>query len=261
MSLRSRSQQQCLNRSMYLLHLLTSSKFFVLMAKEIDVPINSTSHTVLAPSFSTNVEQLQKTRWKCCLQVLFRHYGWSVRGTRVFSTSCREGSISRHLQSLPNLQIRLDPSLCPATGLSSDLLSSNVACHPILYRKVPSVMPITRKKHTKQSASNLRFQSACTRFESAIAPVTPGRSPYAAPSVILFQDGFVSSIKCPSLSDNPIKSLRKAVDRARRDEATILTGTNRNANFVSAMSFTHISNHSALTLPLTHRSQAQANSG
>ena len=54
---------------MYLLHLLTSSKFFVLMAKEIDVHISSTSHTVLVPSCSTNVEQLQKTRWKCCLQI------------------------------------------------------------------------------------------------------------------------------------------------------------------------------------------------
>ena len=84
---------------MYLLHLLTSSKFFVLMAKEIDVHISSTSHTVLVPSCSTNVEQLQKTRWKYCLQVLFRHYGWSVRGTRVFRTSCREGSISRHCRA------------------------------------------------------------------------------------------------------------------------------------------------------------------
>ena len=106
------------------------------------------------------------------------------------------------------------------------------------------------------SAYYLRFQSECTGFEVAVARAThPGRSPYAALSVILFWYGLVPYIKGLSLSDKPIRSLPEAVDRARRHEATNPTGTNPNINTVSAMPFTHVSNRSAIAQQFRRRSQ------
>lgn len=66
-----------------------------------------------------------------------------------------------------------------------------------------------------------RFRAALTRFEELVELVTPGRSPYQALSVIVFQRGLPPAIQC--LQQLPgsllVTSFREAVDLARRDEA------------------------------------------
>ena len=62
-------------------------------------------------------------------------------------------------------------------------------------------------------------------------------------SVILWQNGLAPAIQCLQLADKPVTSLREAVDRARRHEAASLVG----GTTVSAKSFTHVPNRSAVT--------------
>lgn len=100
------------------------------------------------------------------------------------------------------------------------------------------------------SAYALRFQSELTRFESSVKRISPNRSPHQALSVILFQNGLPPAIRSPFMSERPAQTIREAVDRARRHEAANLMGNNPNST-VSAMSFTHVPNRTAIAEQFT----------
>ena len=93
----------------------------------------------------------------------------------------------------------------------------------------------------------LRFQSECTRFEACVQRVTPGRSPYAALSVVLFRNGVVPGIRLLASQEHP-KTMSEAVAQLHRHEAANFTGSNTsriNAH-VSATSFTIVPNRTTI---------------
>lgn len=100
------------------------------------------------------------------------------------------------------------------------------------------------KQGTTESVSYyiLRFRTATNRFEFSVECQTPGRAPWAALSVTLFQHGLIPSIQCLQLSDKPVTSLREAVDRERHHEAASLAG-----GTASAMSFTPVPNRAVVS--------------
>ena len=94
----------------------------------------------------------------------------------------------------------------------------------------------------------LRFQLECTRFEACVQRVTPGRSPYAALSIVLFRNGVVPGIRLLASQEQHSKTMCEAVAQLRRLEAANLTGSNTsriNAH-VSATSFTTFPNRTAI---------------
>ena len=97
------------------------------------------------------------------------------------------------------------------------------------------------------AAYALRFQSECTRFEACVQRLTPGRSPYAALSVVLFRNGVVTGIRLLASHKLP-KTMSAFIAQLRRLEAASLTGSNTsriNAH-VSATSFTTVPNRTAI---------------
>lgn len=120
---------------------------------------------------------------------------------------------------------------------------------------------ITFKQLSSETVASyaLCYQNECTRFSEAVKRATPGRSPYNALSVILFQHGLKASIQCLALSDPPPTTLTKAIERARRHEAANLTGLNHRT--VSAVDFTHVPNRTAIAQQFTAVSQGQQASG
>ena len=95
-------------------------------------------------------------------------------------------------------------------------------------------------------------------FRRWVARVTPGRLPYSALSVILFQRGLIPFIKCLSLSDNlSSRSVKLSIALAVMRLPTS-PGANPNVNTVSALSFTHVPNRSSIAQQFLHRTQTQA---
>ena len=94
----------------------------------------------------------------------------------------------------------------------------------------------------------LRFQNECSRFEACVQRATPGLSPYAALSVVLFRNGVVPGIKLLASQEPHPKTMADAVTQLRRLEAANLTGLNpgRAEAHASAVSFTHVPNRSAI---------------
>ena len=95
---------------------------------------------------------------------------------------------------------------------------------------------------------SLRFQSECTRFATCVQRVTPGRSPYAALSVVLFRNGVVPGIRLLNSQEQQPKTMSEAVAQLRRLEAANATGSNtgRTNAHVSATSFTTVPNGTAI---------------
>lgn len=94
----------------------------------------------------------------------------------------------------------------------------------------------------------LRFQNECARFEASVQRFSPGRSPYAALAVVLFRNGFVPGIKILAQQEKHPKTMNEAVAQLRRLEAANLSGTQtrRVSAHVSANSFTHVPNRTAI---------------
>ena len=94
----------------------------------------------------------------------------------------------------------------------------------------------------------LRFQNECARFEASVQRFSPGRSPYAALAVVLFRNGFVPGIKILAQQEQHPKTMNEAVAQLRRLEAANLSGTqtSRVNAHVSANSFTHVPNRTAI---------------
>ena len=94
----------------------------------------------------------------------------------------------------------------------------------------------------------LRFQSECTRFKVCVQRVTPGRSPYAALSVVLFRNGVVPGIRLLAGQEQHPRTISEAVSQLHRLQAASLTGSNtgRTNAHVSATSFTTVLNGTAI---------------
>lgn len=89
----------------------------------------------------------------------------------------------------------------------------------------------------------LRLSAVTNSFESAVERQTPGRTPWAAFSVVLFHRSLFPSIQCLQLPNKPVSLLREAVGRARRHEVTSVAGvpTVSDCHFLppSTVSFPH----------------------
>lgn len=105
--------------------------------------------------------------------------------------------------------------------------------------------------HENVSSYALRFRSLVTRFESSVKRATPGVTPWASLSTIIWQNGLSPSIQCQQLSEKPVTSFREAVERGRRHEAAGFVGG------VSAMSFTRVPNRAAVH----HQQRQDSNNG
>ncbi|CAN0360952.1 unnamed protein product, partial [Ectocarpus sp. 4 AP-2014] len=100
------------------------------------------------------------------------------------------------------------------TALLHRLMPSNIVEESAL-----SLVNLRQAGNENVSSYALRLQTDCTRFEQAVERITPGRSPYQALVVILFQNGLVPNIRSKVLDKKPVKALRDAIDRARRTES------------------------------------------
>lgn len=96
--------------------------------------------------------------------------------------------------------------------------------------------------HESVSAYALRFRTLCTRFEGAVERATPGRSPYVALSLSLFQAGLSPVFKASDGGEKHPSSLREAIERARRRESWGAMGS---PPTTSATSFTRVPNRAA----------------
>ena len=94
----------------------------------------------------------------------------------------------------------------------------------------------------------IRYQSEYSRFEDCVKRATPGRSSYAALSVVLFRNGVVPGIKVLASQEPYPKTLIDAVAQLHRLEAANLTDLNpaRADVHASAMSFTYVPNCTAI---------------
>ncbi|CAN0341590.1 unnamed protein product, partial [Ectocarpus sp. 4 AP-2014] len=79
-----------------------------------------------------------------------------------------------------------------------------------------SLVTLRQEANENVSSYALRLQTNCTRFEHAITRASRGRSPYQALVVVLFQNGLIPNVRSTVLDHTPVKSLREAIDRARR---------------------------------------------
>ena len=70
----------------------------------------------------------------------------------------------------------------------------------------------------------MRYRTLLSQFQAAVDRVDDHRTPWNAMTVTLWQQGLKPNIRCLQLSDKPATSLKEAIDRARRHEATGLAG-------------------------------------
>ncbi|CAN0558306.1 unnamed protein product, partial [Ectocarpus sp. 12 AP-2014] len=125
------------------------------------------------------------------------------------------------------------------TALLHRLMPSNIVEETAL-----SLVNLRQAGNENVSSYALRLQTECTRFEQAVERITPGRSPYQALVVILFQNGLVPNIRSKVLDKKPVRALRDAIDRARRTESANLSGE---TPAVSAVSLTPVTSRSRLS--------------
>ena len=74
------------------------------------------------------------------------------------------------------------------------------------------------------SAYAMRLRTLLSQFQAAVDRVDDHRTTWNAMTVALWQQGLKPNVRCLQMTDKPATSLKEAVDRARRHEATSPAG-------------------------------------
>ena len=161
-----------------------------------------------------------------------------------------EGRIQRNAPQV-STDVTDAPGTHPAQKTWSELKTALLEClTPSNFVEESAIHLATFKMDSDESAASfaLRFQNECSRFEACVQRAILGRSPYAALFVVLFCNGVVPGIKLLASQEPHPKTMADAVAYFRRLEAANLTGLNagRAEAHASAVSFTHVSNRSAI---------------
>ena len=158
------------------------------------------------------------------------------------------------------------PGSYPAPTNWSELKTALLDCLMPSNSVEESVLRLaTFKMYSDESIASyaLRYQNECSRFEACVQRATPGRSPYAALSIVIFRNGVVPGIKLLANQEPHRKTMTDAVAQLRRLEAANLTGPNpgRAEAHASAVSFTHVPNRTAIAQQFGVDRRAASGSG
>ena len=86
------------------------------------------------------------------------------------------------------------------------------------------IASFSQKSAETVSAYAMRFRTILSQFQAAVDRVDDNRTIWNAMTVALWQQGLAPNIRCLQLTDKPATSLKEAIDRARRHEASGLAG-------------------------------------